>query len=285
MNKKIKIFYNDKQNVENVNNFFSSTGNLNQFIEAIKNFDYVEIINNFQKFSKNDFSLSYSKEHIDSILEYKNQNLLTNIKKEVIDFLFWLNTAFHAAAKFALENKTFCCSQITDFHHVIFDECTNIYPLNGFILTAIKLKQQYPDILISIIDINTYYSDRTDNIINKLGLKDFIHYYTFDEVIDSVNKQKSFYDVEVSLKNELNKFTKYCDLILYQVGEDFQYKDQYGRYFTIEELKRRDQIIFEFAKINKIPLVWNFADFYHKNSKKLLEIHLNTLSEAYKWIL
>lgn len=285
MNKKIKVFYNDKQNVANNISFSPSAGKPKRFVEEIKNFDYVEMVNNFEPYSRNDFYLGHDQQHVDAVLNCEKQNGFENKLQEVAESLHWTNASFYAAAKSAFENKTFSCSPTSGFHHATYNECMGFCTFNGLILAAIKLKQQYPDILISIIDIDAHYGNGTDDIIKKLNLKDFIHHYTFGGVVDSFDKKTLFYDFEVTLRNELNRFTKYCDLILYQAGADPHIEDPYGGYLTTKELHQRDKIVFEFAKENKIPVAWNLAGGYHKNFDKVLEVHLNTLSEAHKWIL
>lgn len=285
MSKKIKVFYNDKQNVANNISFSPSAGKPKRFVEEIKSFDFVEMVNDFHPYSRNDFYLGHDKEHVDAVLNCEKQNGFENNLQEVAESLYWTNASFYAAAKSAFENKTFCCSPTSGFHHATYNDCMGFCTFNGLALAAIKLKQQYPDILISIIDIDAHYGNGTDDIIKRLNLKDFIHHYTFGGIVDNFDKKTLFYDFEVTLKNELNRFTKYCDLILYQAGADPHIEDPYGGYLTTKELHQRDKIVFEFAKENKIPVAWNLAGGYHKNFDKVLEVHLNTLSEAHKWIL
>ena len=57
MNKKIKVFYNENQNVEKNSSFSPSAGKPKKFVESIKDFDYIEIVKDFQPFSRNDFYL------------------------------------------------------------------------------------------------------------------------------------------------------------------------------------------------------------------------------------
>jgi acetoin utilization deacetylase AcuC-like enzyme len=285
MNKKIKVFYNENQNVEKNSSFSPSAGKPKKFVESIKDFDYIEIVKDFQPFSRNDFYLGHDKDHVDNVLNCTKQNGFENKLKEVADSLYWTNASFFAAAKYAFENKTFSCSPTSGFHHATYNECMGFCTFNGLTLTAVKLKQMYPDILISVIDIDAHYGNGTDNIINLLHLKDFIHHFTFGEIVNDLNRKNLFYEFEVLLKEELNKYTKYCDLILYQSGADPHIEDPHGGYFTTEELRKRDEIIFQFAKENKIPVAWNLAGGYHKNFETVLDIHRNTVTEANKWIL
>jgi len=285
MNKQIKIFYNEKQNVEKNSSLSPSAGKPKKFIEAVKDFDYVEIENNFQPLSRKDFYLAHDENHVNDVLDCVKQNGFENKLTEVAESLYWTNASFFSAAKYAYENKTFACSPTSGFHHATFNECMGFCTFNGLAISSIKLKQMFPDILISIIDIDAHYGNGTDNIINLLNLRDFIHHFTFGGIVDNLNRKNLFYEFEVLLKEDLNKYAKYCDLILYQSGADPHIEDPYGGYFTTEELKKRDEIVFQFAKENKIPVAWNLAGGYHKNFETVLEVHKNTLSEAKKWIL
>ncbi len=44
----------------------------------------------------------------------------------------------------------------------------------------------------------------------------------------------------------------------------------------------RDRIVFQFAKDNNIPLVWNLAGGYQEPIEKVLDLHENTLQECLK---
>ncbi len=81
-----------------------------------------------------------------------------------------------------------------------------------------------------------------------------------------------------------------CELILLQAGGDIQaggdmhIDDPLGGAATTEELRERDQFVFETCHDNGMACCWNFAGGYQVEADGsipvVLEIHRNTAREA-----
>ncbi len=71
-----------------------------------------------------------------------------------------------------------------------------------------------------------------------------------------------------------------CDVLIYQAGADPHINDPLGGSLTTEQLKLRDQLVFEVCKSLKIPVAWNLAGGYQTPIEKVLEIHINTAREC-----
>ena len=73
------------------------------------------------------------------------------------------------------------------------------------------------------------------------------------------------------------------DLILYQAGADAHIKDPLGGLLTNEELSKRDSMVFERCRHEKIPIAWNLAGGYQKAADgtihKVIEIHRETMRQ------
>ena len=70
-----------------------------------------------------------------------------------------------------------------------------------------------------------------------------------------------------------------CDIVLYQAGADPHIDDPLGGFLTTEQLRIRDQRLFEGLKQRGIPIAWVLAGGYQKPLEKVLEIHDNTYRE------
>jgi acetoin utilization deacetylase AcuC-like enzyme len=67
------------------------------------------------------------------------------------------------------------------------------------------------------------------------------------------------------------------DLLLYQAGADPLRDDPYSPLdLGPEDLKARDQRVFEWAKAEGIPIAWVLAGGYTKDTSKVVQVHVNT---------
>lgn len=125
---------------------------------------------------------------------------------------------------------------------------------------------------IGILDLDFHYGDGTDNIISKLQIN-YINHWGF---------AKNWVPNSFLFFNELNKgleSMKDCDIVFYQAGMDMFKDDPRGGLLTEEELRKRDRIVFEWAKKNQKPLVWCLAGGYTE-MEKLVGLHHITMEEC-----
>jgi acetoin utilization deacetylase AcuC-like enzyme len=78
-------------------------------------------------------------------------------------------------------------------------------------------------------------------------------------------------------------FTHNPDIIFYLGGADPFEKDKLGRLsLTIAGLRRRDEIVLEFAKEKGVPIVTTMSGGYAENIADTVEIHANTIRAVKK---
>jgi acetoin utilization deacetylase AcuC-like enzyme len=69
--------------------------------------------------------------------------------------------------------------------------------------------------------------------------------------------------------------------VLYQAGADPFIHDPLGGVLTAEQLRRRDEIVFDWSASSAIPLAWNLAGGYARDAagtiRPVLDIHDATL--------
>ncbi len=78
-------------------------------------------------------------------------------------------------------------------------------------------------------------------------------------------------------------FTHDPDIIFYLGGADPYQNDKLGRLaLTIEGLRKRDEIVLEFAKSKDVPIVTTMSGGYAADIKDTVEIHANTIRAVKK---
>jgi acetoin utilization deacetylase AcuC-like enzyme len=273
----------------------------------------------FDKFNQKDFYHIHDKNYVDGIF---NGNINNGFGIKDADFsstFLETNASLYYASLDALNNQI-AISPTSGFHHARYDRSEGFCTFNGLVLTALRLKNEGKAQKIGILDFDMHYGNGTDEIIKKLNL-DFIVHYTagkqYDLYYPSLNFLKpviklcynSFFTASKSqkeikkpilrqklLQNKGDKFIntipkileafKDCDLIIYQAGADQHIDDPYGGLLTYEKMSQRDNLVFSFAKKMSIPLVWNLAGGYQKDSQgsiePVLKCHRNTMYECLK---
>lgn len=87
--------------------------------------------------------------------------------------------------------------------------------------------------------------------------------------------------LKVLSENLPRVFTHEPDIVFYLGGADPYEKDKLGRLsLTIEGLRRRDEIVLEYAKAHGIPIVTTMSGGYAQDINDTVEIHSNTIRAA-----
>lgn len=95
------------------------------------------------------------------------------------------------------------------------------------------------------------------------------------EVEDGIADKDYLYLVEKHLNEVLAQVEP--DLLFYQCGVDILATDKLGRLgVSIAGCKRRDEIVLNLAKANKIPVVCSMGGGYSPQLKYIIEAHANT---------
>jgi len=98
-------------------------------------------------------------------------------------------------------------------------------------------------------------------------------------LIDGIKDQEYLYLLELHLDDVLQQFTP--DFIFYQSGVDIIETDKLGKLsVTLNGCKKRDEIVFQLAKQNKIPIVTSMGGGYSPEIKHIIEAHANTFRSA-----
>lgn len=279
---KIPVFFNPKM----VANIILSSPSPRKPLEVINEWknkykDDIEIMD-FLALDKEDFYLVHEKEHVDKIFSLKKTNGFSTKHQEIADSLYWTSASFYHAAEHALKNKI-AISPTSGFHHAGYDQAWGYCTFNGLLITAQKLLNEHLVKSIGLLDYDYHQGDGSEDIIHRFNLYDKIIHITGKS---GYSREKDLFFEEMPFMLES---LKDVDIILYQAGADQHINDPLGGFLNSEEMRKRDSLVLQFAKENKIPIVWNLAGGYqeeingeHRSIQKVLDIHNATLEETIK---
>ncbi len=272
----MKVFYDERQVVENNPSISPSAGKPKKVMESWKEIVSVETMP-VSPVTKEDLKLVHHEDYVEEVLNCLVDNGFGNRLKTIADSLLWTNGSFVSAAEYAIINKVNTVSPTSGFNHAEYYRGMGFCTFNGLMVAAILLKNKFLVNKIAIADIDMHYGNGTDDIITRLNI-DWINHYTFGGHLDESGlncKEFGLNYIEL-LPDIIENVIKDADILFYQAGADPHINDPYGGSLTTEQLKRRDEIVFEISKKRNIPVVWNLAGGYQSDLSKVLEIHNNT---------
>ena len=271
---KAKIFYCNEMTATKNDSFSPSAGKPSVFVNDVKEGGYpVEIIKPHIVADTDDFCMAHSTEFVNGILLGTRSNGFGNTYKEVTETLKYTTGALMSAASYALENNEITCAPVSGFHHAGHAFCGGFCTFNGLIVTAQFLQKNYKS-KVAILDLDQHYGNGTVDIINKLNLDHYINHYTFGgEKITTKNSEEWLEELDEIVR----ELIKDVDIVLYQAGADPHINDPLGGVLTTNQMRRRDDIVFNAARSLGKPVAWVLAGGYQTPLSKVIDLHINTL--------
>jgi acetoin utilization deacetylase AcuC-like enzyme len=240
----------------------------------------IEIVD-FEPATAEDICLAHEPTFVADVLSCRRRNGHGNMIQSVIDSCLWTVGSLVAASRAALTERI-TCSPTSGFHHAGWYYNGAFCSLNGLIVAARKVMNEGLVSRTGIIDCDIHYGDGTQDIINVLSLDDQIKHWTYGRDLEHKFTQKR-------LISKLNKSIRHMkksgvELIILQAGADPHIDDPLGGDMTTEEIRERDQFVFELCNELGLPIVFNFAGGYTRDENGgisgVLQIHRNTAIEA-----
>lgn len=241
-------------------------------VEKWKDLPQVEF-SDFSLLPREELYKVHDKSHVDGLFKGEVRNGFGNNNPDYAERDLWQVSNFFAAAKESLINRV-SCSPTAGFHHATYNYSGMYCIFNGLMLTAVKLHDEMNVKKIGILDLDFHYGDGTDDIIHKLNIN-YINHWGFAK-----NWVPSVHLFFLRLQQGLNSM-KDCDIILYQAGADMYKHDPNGGILLEEEMRKRDQMVFEWCQKNNKPIVWCLAGGYTP-MEKLVSLHDTTMQECLK---
>lgn len=177
-------------------------------------------------------------------------------------------------------------------HHAFADRAEGFCLLNDNAIAASWLLHENKAKKVLIVDLDVHQGNGTASVFqnedrvftfsmhgkNNYPLRKEVSNLDV-ELPDGIKDDSYIYLLEKSLDDITKDFSP--DFIFFQSGVDIIHTDKLGRLgVTIQGCKRRDEIVFSFAKQNKIPIVASMGGGYSPEIKHIIEAHANTFRTA-----
>lgn len=181
-------------------------------------------------------------------------------------------------------------------HHAFTYKGEGFCLLNDMALSALMLLKYNKLSRILILDLDVHQGNGTAEI-----LQNNKNIYTFSmhgKDNYPIEKEISDWDIELAhtttdeeyleiLYKSVNQINKEFSpqFILYQAGVDILESDKFGRInISFNGCKQRDEIVYEFASKNSIPVTATMGGGYSEDINIIIEAHINTFKSAKKYL-
>lgn len=222
-----------------------------------------------------DLSLAHDPDFVRAVLAGKSENGFGNTREDIARSLPFTNGAMLNAARASLETSV-ACAPTSGFHHAGYTTATMFCTFNGLMVAAIRLLRDQQVRRVLILDCDYHYGNGTDEIIEHLDLANEIENATFGRSYHT-KSQAGRYLAE--LERVAGTFADF-DLVLYQAGADAHVDDPLGGILDSDQMRCRDQMVFDAASHAGVPLAWNLAGGYQEPISKVVQLHLATMKEC-----
>ncbi len=259
---KIPVFFTSEMVVpEGVNGFSPSATKPMHVVNSWKKHGFPITIRYPAKLTAEQISYAHRPTMVREILSGKRANGFGNTSLEVAATLPFTSGSMLAAARSALRSGTVACSPTSGFHHATYDSSGGFCTFNSLMVTAIHLIDEDPNLNVGILDIDAHYGNGTDDIIEHFHLQDRVKHWTFGSHAQR-NERKMDQLIATLPQIIACMVNDGCKLIIYQAGADPWVHDPLGGYLTLEQLERRDYLVFRTCKMLGVPVAWNLAGGY-----------------------
>lgn len=244
-----------------------------------------EIYSGFDPATFEQLTRAHDAGYVRGVLNCTTPNGFGTFSRAVADSLPYTSGSMLAAARAALQNGKVACSPTSGFHHAGYQDGGGFCTFNGLMVTALDLLAEGEVKRVGILDCDQHYGDGTVDILQTLPLtegRDRISHHT----IGQYNYRPVDADRCIQRLNQTLRAWKQkgVEVVLYQAGADPHIADPLGGFLTTAEMARRDRVVFEACAELDLPVAWNLAGGYQKDSKggiqPVLDIHSNTMREC-----
>jgi acetoin utilization deacetylase AcuC-like enzyme len=187
------------------------------------------------------------------------------------------------------------------FHHSFTDHGEGFCTFNGLVVALEGLRAQGKIETAAVLDLDLHYGNGTASLaesrpwLRALSIygNDYCQNVCFRDVRERHHEDgPNYFSVPLIpsgssdrgvLMDALNQNLDWLlangrpDILLYQAGADPLRDDPYSPLdLSHEDLMERDRRVFEFAKVNGLPVAWVLAGGYSKDIRKVVDVHVNT---------
>ncbi len=273
----IPVFYDPRQ-VANATSYSPSAGKPAAVVESWRALGVPLDIRTFEPVTRPQIKLAHSPEFVDALLDCQISNGFGNRSPAVAASLPFTSGSMLAAAREALRNGVGAVSPTSGFHHAGYHSAGGFCSLNGLMVAALNL----PGVRVGVLDLDAHDPDGVRDIVAQLGPSiPILHGKGTPATAELWLQKLPALIVEAFIE---------CDLLLVQLGADPHVEDDLGSgWLTSDQLRRRDRAVFRTCRAIGLPVAWNLAGGYRRDSagtiRPVLDIHDPTLQEcAEAWL-
>lgn len=269
----MRVYYSTSMNAENAQAYSPSASKPAKVIAdwRAKGFD-IEVKKPIPVSGKT-IAQAHNPDYVQGVLSGTMANGFGNKDEDVAASLPYTVGAMVSATKYALKTGQPAAALCSGFHHAGYSSGSGFCTFNGLVIAAIEAQKAGAK-KVGILDLDQHYGNGTDNIRCHLDLHWMPHYTAGG---DHKLEAESFL---AGLPNLLRKKFNSCDVMIVQLGADPWINDPLGGWMTMEQMERRDRIVFETFKQMGIGVAWNLAGGYSKDANgeitPVLQIHANS---------
>jgi acetoin utilization deacetylase AcuC-like enzyme len=221
----------------------------------------------------------HGRAQVEEILACRAPNGFGNCSPAVAASLVYTSGSMLSAARHAVAHRTIASAPCSGFHHA-GQRPSGFCTFNGLVVTVCALRAEGRADRIGILDCDMHYGNGTDELIARLDLAPHVVHYTSGAEYGDRHHAREFL---ARLPDRVRSMSE-CDVVLYQAGADPHIDDPLGGWLTTEQLRRRDEIVFDTCAALGLPVAWNLAGGYQVEPDgsipALLEIHENSARAA-----
>ena len=254
--------------------------------------------------TESDLLRVHTREYIDAIRTGKPRELAESQKfpwsPQLFPSVCLTNGGVLAAARQALLDGS-SAALASGFHHSCADHGEGFCTFNGLVVALESLRAQGKIETAAVLDLDLHYGNGTASLaesrpwLRALSIygNDYCQNVCFRDVRErhhedgpnhfSVSLIPSGSSDRGVLMAALNQNLDWLlangrpDILLYQAGADPLRDDPYSPLdLSHEDLMERDRRVFEYAKVNGLPVAWVLAGGYSKDIRKVVDVHVNT---------
>lgn len=226
---------------------------------------------------------AHASDYVDGIMRCELPNGFGNRSREVADSLPYTVGSMVAAARHVMKHGGIACSPSGGFHRARHEEPGEGCTFNGLMVAALDVLSRDPYARIEILDFDMRSGDGTVDIIGAKRPSGYVR--NLSTAAEFEAGMGSF------LMNRLPLIVQRvrdrgADLVLYQASAGQHIDNPSGGLFTTEEMRYRDECVFQSFAQWGVPVVFNLAgDFQTERDEAVgavLALFRQTVQEAIK---
>lgn len=185
-------------------------------------------------------------------------------------------------------------------HHAFYDYGEGFCVFSDIAVAANVVLQRYPDLMRRILILDLDVHQGNGNAVLFQDREDVVTFSMHCDANYFSQKEESDLDVELpvncsdetylmTLRHWLKQIGEQAgdfDLVFFQAGVDGLTEDRLGRMsLTSDGMKRRNEVVFDFAREYKLPLVLTMGGGYPRSDwTPIIEAHANVYFQAQQYL-